>query len=168
MFFNERLKNMYLRKCGERLKWLSDQKTDFVKEILVKLNNERTLTFCNSILQTELLGEYCINSKNKDSKDYLEQFNNGKINHITACNILDEGVNLSNCKVGIYASLNNSERIIIQRLGRLLRHPNPILVIPYFEGTRDEEIVNKMLFNYNKNLIIKMRDLNYERLRSIL
>lgn len=162
MFFNERLKNMYLRKCGERLKWLSDQKTSIIKEILVKLNNERTLTFCNSILQTELLGEYCINSKNKESKEYLKMFNEGKINHITACNILDEGVNLSNCKVGIYASLNNSERIIIQRLGRLLRHQKPVLIIPYFEGTRDEEIINKMLLNYNDDLITKVKSLNFK------
>ena len=89
--FNEVFKNMFLRKSGDRLKWLSDQKTAYIKSLLDQLHQERTLTFCNSIPQTEELGKYCINSKNKKSMDYLDKFNDGKINHITACNMLDEG-----------------------------------------------------------------------------
>ena len=54
-----------------------------------------------------------------DLDRYLEEFNNGKINHITACNMLNECMNLVNCQVGIYANLNNSETIIKQRLGKL-------------------------------------------------
>lgn len=84
-------KNMYLRLCGERLKWLSDQKTSFITHLLDQLKEERTLTFCNSIAQTEILGTYCVNSKNKDSEQNLQDFNNGRVDHITACNMLDEG-----------------------------------------------------------------------------
>lgn len=36
---------------------------------------------------------------------------------------------------------------------RLLRHPNPIIIIPYFKGTRDEEIVKRMCEDYNPQLI---------------
>lgn len=156
--FSEVFKNLFLRKSGERLKWLSNIKTDFIKGIEKTLIKERTLTFCNSIEQTELLGKYCVNSKNKESQSILEAFNTNKINHITACNMLDEGVNLVNCRVGIYATLNSSERMIIQKLGRLLRHPSPILIIPYYKNTRDEEIVNKMLENYNPELVSTITD----------
>lgn len=146
-------KNMFLRRSGERLKWLSDQKTVFIHTLLDHLSKERTLTFCNSIAQTEQLGTNCINSKNKESKNILDNFNAGFCDHITACDMINEGVNLASCRVGIYASLNSSERIIRQKLGRILRHKDPIIIIPYFKGTRDEEIVKKMCEDYNPQLI---------------
>jgi superfamily II DNA or RNA helicase len=157
---NTIFKNLFLHKSGERLKWLSNQKTVFIHSLLDLLHKERTLVFCNSIAQTEELGKYCINSKNKESEEYLDKFNKGKIKHITACNMLDEGVNLVNCRIGIYATLNSSERMIIQKLGRLLRHPHPIIIIPYFVATRDEEIVRKMCENYNPNLIFTVNNIN--------
>lgn len=145
-------KNKWLKLCADRLKWLSDKKIKYIHQLLQKLIKFRTLTFCNSIEQTELLGEYCINSKNPNSIKYLEDFNSGKINHITACSILNEGMNLKNCQVGIYSNLNSSETIIKQRMGRLLRHPKPIIIIPYFKNTREEELVQKMLEDYNPEL----------------
>ena len=54
-------------------------------------------------------------------------------------------MNLSNCRIGIYANLNSSEIIIKQRLGRILRHEKPVIVIPFYKGTREEELVAKML-----------------------
>lgn len=151
--FQEIFKNLYLQKSGERLKWLSEQKTQYVKWLLGQLGNYRTLTFCNGIAQTEELGKYCINSKNKESERNLEMFNNGEINHITACNMLDEGMNLKDCKIGVYSVLNSSDRMITQKLGRLLRHPEPVIFIPYYMGTREEEIVQKMKENYNPLLV---------------
>ena len=64
-------------------------------------------------------------------------------------------MNLVECRVGIYVNLNSSEIIIKQRLGRILRHNSPIIVIPYYENTRDVDLVNKMLEDYNPKLIIK-------------
>ena len=144
---------MWLRLCGDRLKYLSDKKTTIVYNILKKLSKYRTLTFCNSIEQTELLGKYCINSKNLESSSILSRFNEGIIDHITACNMLNEGTNLINCRIGIYANLNSSETIVKQRTGRLLRHPNPIIIIPYYKNTREEELVTKMLEDYNPELV---------------
>lgn len=159
--FNEVFKNMFLRKSGERLNWLSEQKTAFVKHLLMYvLKDQRTLTFCNGIPQTEELGRYCVNSKNKESHENLNKFNSGRVSHITACNMLDEGMNLVNCRVGVYATLNSSERMITQKLGRLLRHPDPVLIIPYFKDTRDEEIVNKMVEDYNPELVTTVTNLN--------
>ena len=146
-------KNKWLKCCSDRLKWLSEQKTKLGKEILSKLDNKRVLTFCSSIKQTEQLGENCINSKNKKSKDILNKFQEHKINHITACDMLNEGMNLKDCQIGLFISLHSSNIIISQRNGRLLRHKEPIFIIPYFCNTRDEEIVEEMLKDYNKDLI---------------
>lgn len=146
-------RNKWLRLCSERLKWLSDKKVKYLHQLLPSLIKHRTLIFCNSIEQTELLGEYCINSKNTESVQYLEDFNSGKIDHITACNMLNEGMNLFNCQIGIYANLNSSESIIKQRMGRLLRHTNPVIIVPYFKGTREEELVQTMLEDYNPKLV---------------
>lgn len=155
---NKAAKNKWLRLCSERLKFLSDEKVDCVRFILKILENSRTLTFCNSIEQTEKLGKYCINSRNKSSIDNYNKFNNGEIGHITACNMLNESMNLTNCQVGIYANLNSSETIIKQRTGRLLRHPHPVIVIPYFENTREEELVEKMLEGYNPKLVNRIKN----------
>lgn len=84
-------KNKWLRLCNDRLKWLSDKKIFYVQKLLQHFNNCRTLVFCNSIEQTEILGKYCINSKNKDSIENLRMFNEHNIDHITACNMLNEG-----------------------------------------------------------------------------
>ena len=67
-------------------------------------------------------------------------------------------MNLVNCQVGIYANLNSSDTIVKQRMGRLLRHKNPVLIVPYFVGTRDEELTNKMLENYNPKLVTVIND----------
>lgn len=150
---NEGVKNKWLKLCGDRLVWLSNRKAGTVKRILEHLKDFRTLTFCSSIEQTEALGEYCINSKNDEALRHLDDFNKGKINHITACNMLNEGCNLYDCQVGIYANINSSDIIVKQRAGRLLRHKNPVIVIPYYRGSREEELVGKMLENYNPELV---------------
>ena len=150
---NEIFKNKWLHLAGQRLKWLSNLKNPIMLNLLALFKNERVLTFCNSIDQTIELGRNCINSKNKDAVKVLESFNKGEIRHITACNMLNEGMNLSNCRIGVYANLNSSEIIIKQRLGRILRHEKPVIVIPFYKGTREEELVAKMLEDYNPQLI---------------
>lgn len=62
-------------------------------------------------------------------------------------------MNLVNCQIGIYANLNSSEAIIKQRMGRLLRHPNPVIIVPYFKNTREEKLMNVMLKDYNPELV---------------
>lgn len=145
--------HIWQRTCLERLKFLSNAKTDIVKEILKQYEDKRTLTLCNSIEQCELLGENAIHSKNGEALDVLDKFNKGEINHITACGMLNEGVNLKDCEVGIFANLNSSEILTIQRIGRILRHKEPKIVIPYYIHTREEEIVEEMKQNYNQDLI---------------
>ena len=48
----------------------------------------------------------------------------------------------------------------IQKMGRILRHPHPIIIIPYFRNTRDNEILNNMLKNYDESLITRLDSSN--------
>ena len=151
---NERMKNLWLSTAGKRLKWCAEQKEALVLSLLDKFKNYKTLTFCSSIEQSERLGKHNFTSKNKDSIKNLEMFNDNKIKHITAVNILNEGVNLTNCRVGIFCNLNSSEIIVKQRVGRILRHKKPVIIIPYYKETREEELVEKMIEEYDKNSIL--------------
>ena len=160
-------KNQWLMLCKNRLDWMTTLKEDFVLELLKLVDQYRTLTFCTFIEQTEKLGEYPINSKDKKQ---LNDFNEGKVNHIVAANILNEGVNLSNCQIGIYANIGASKVVELQRLGRILRHKNPLIIIPFFAGTREEELVNKMVENYNPELITTLfkSQINEEAITNII
>lgn len=88
---NEGVKTKWLFLAGQRLKFLSQLKNPIILSLLEKLKSERVLTFCSSIEQTEILGENCINSKNKESSMVLDMFNHKELDHITACNMLNEG-----------------------------------------------------------------------------
>lgn len=157
---NKRIKNLWLSTAGKRLKWCAEQKEALVLSLLDKFRNYKTLTFCSGIEQSERLGKYNITSKNKASVKNLEMFNSNKIKHITACNILNEGVNLTNCRIGIFCNLNSSEIVVKQRVGRILRHKSPIIIIPYFKDTREEELVEKMIEEYNPELIHVVENVN--------
>lgn len=157
---NERIKNLWLSTAGKRLKWCAEQKEALVLSLLDKFRNYKTLTFCSSIEQSERLGKHNITSKNKASVKNLEMFNNNKIKHITACNILNEGVNLTNCRIGIFCNLNSSEIIVKQRVGRILRHKSPIIIIPYFRDTREEELIEKMIEGYSADSIETISNIN--------
>lgn len=148
-----RYKLMWLKTCADRLAFLANSKNETVYRILSHLKDRRTLTFCNSILQTEVLGKYCIHSREKRAVHYLSEFNEGRIKHITACQMLNEGMNLMDCQYGIFANLNASQCIAVQRIGRLLRHRHPVIIIPYYKGTREEEIMQKMLEGYDRKFI---------------
>lgn len=135
---------------GKLLKFLAHLKGDFPKII-----RGRKITFCGSIEQAEAVSRNPVSSRTKDSMITLEKFNKGEINHISCCNMLDEGVNLNECKTGIFLMINSSVRLSVQRIGRILRHEFPCLVFPYFKGTREEEILKTIILPmFNSNNVI--------------
>lgn len=148
---NAIMKNMWLHKAGERLKWLALQKEQIIKDLLKELKNYRTLVYCPSIEDSLKVGSPCINSK--IGIESLTLFNEKKIKHIAAVGMLDEGANLVECKVGIFKMINSSDRLTVQRIGRLMRHKSPVLIFPYFVDTREQEIVNEITKDYNPELI---------------
>lgn len=147
------LKNKWLFDCGKRIKYLANLKNNIVLSILQRLEKERTITFCKTIEQADILGKYNIHSKNKDSDTIYNNFNAKKINHIVSVNVLNEGANLVDCKYAIFANYSASESVGPQRIGRSLRHKSPIIIMPYYENTREEEIVQEMIKDFNKDFI---------------
>lgn len=146
-------KNRWLFLCGERIKYLANLKNDVVLQILSKLKGHRSITFCKTIEQAEILGKHCIHSKNKESDDVYKNFNAKKINHIASVNVLNEGANLVDCKYAVFANYSSSEICSAQRIGRSLRHKSPVIILPYYKGTREEEIVTEMIEGFNKDAI---------------
>lgn len=69
-------------------------------------------------------------------------------------------VNLTNCRIGIFCNLNSSEIVVKQRVGRILRHKSPIIIIPYFKDTREEELVQKMIEEYSEESIVTINNIN--------
>ena len=113
------LKDLWLQKAGERLKWLARHKNRYITWLMANtFKDMRALIFCSDVEQTEQLCPNAINSKDSGtSMDILAKFNEGKINQIAACQMLNEGVNLVNCKLGMFAALNSSEILQKQKKG---------------------------------------------------
>ena len=149
----EYTKNKWLFSCGERIKYLANLKNNIVLAILSSLADERTLTFCKTIKQAECLGKYCIHSKNPDSELIYKNFNDKKINHITSVNILNENANLVDCKYAIFANYSSSEVCSVQRCGRALRHKSPVIIMPFYRNTREQEILEDMIKDFNPDSI---------------
>lgn len=110
----------WLRYGGVRKKYLSDCKTDKIKEICKTLQEDgkRFITFCGSIEQAEMvMAENCIHSK-KESNSILKRFNSKEINSIYAVKKLVEGVNLVDINAAVIGQLDGTERPFIQMTGR--------------------------------------------------
>lgn len=144
------MKNLWLHKCGVRLQWLSAIKLPYTMQIMAKVSS-RYIVFCNTIAESEALKIPAVNSQVGFSN--LDKFNKGQVSSLAAVNCLNEGINCTDCKVGIFNAINNSDIMQIQKVGRLLRHDSPTLIIPYFRNTREEEIVHKWMEGFNKDLI---------------
>lgn len=161
--YHPTMRNMWLHKCGERLEWLANRKMGVVKDILSLTSDQRSITFCANILSSECLSIPCVNSKTGTYN--LSKFNEGKVNQIACVGMLDEGCNLYNCQIGIFNMLNSSSRLQTQRIGRILRHKKPLIIMPYFKDTRDEEIVNTIRKDY-QGLVFTLT--NVEQIKNYL
>lgn len=150
---NKSAENFWLFQCNKRLEMLATFKVPVIKGILTYLDKQRTITFCKTIEQCEQLGSNCIHSKNIKSDEIYRKFNRKRIRHITTVNILNENANLVDCKYAVFCNLSSSEISTVQRIGRSLRHKSPVIIVPYYIGTREEELVQKMFEGYDSNYI---------------
>lgn len=144
------MRNIWLHKCGVRLQWLSTNKLPYTMQIMKKVSS-RYIVFCNTIAESESLKIPAVNSQVGFTN--LSKFNKGEINNLAAVNCLNEGINCTNCKTGIFNAINSSDIMQVQKVGRLLRHDSPTLIIPYFRNTREEEIVKRWTDGFNKELV---------------
>lgn len=147
---NPAMKTIWLHKCGQRLQWLSMVKLPYTMQIIKKMHS-RFVVFCNTITESSVLHIPAVNSQIGFKN--LDRFNDRLIDRLVAVNCLNEGINLVDCQVGIFNAINASEVMQTQKVGRELRHTAPVIIIPYFRNTREEEIVNKWMQNFDKSLI---------------
>jgi hypothetical protein len=43
--------------------------------------------------------------------------------------------------------------MVPQRIGRSLRHKSPVIIVPYYQGTREEDLVKNMIEGFNPNCV---------------
>lgn len=156
----EFMKINWLRKGNERKRLLAKSKTEKLQELVQYISDKRFICFCGSIEQANLINaENSIHSDRSDSSRVIERFNRGEINSLFAVNMLQEGQNLNNIQVGIIAQLDGQERAFIQKFGRTLRAEDPVQIIMYFRGTRDEEYLNEALKGINPDYTYEINTL---------
>ena len=56
--------------------------------------------------------------------------------------------------------INSSQRMSLQRIGRILRHKSPALIFPYWKNTREEEIIEELIKGYNPDLVFRVNTNN--------
>lgn len=105
-----------------RLIYNSLEKTNNAKWTLDNLitEQERTLIFCGSIKQAELLHPNTYHSKTNDKN--LIRFKNEEINKLSCVDALNEGHNFPNLDSAIITQVKSKERHLIQRIGRIVRY----------------------------------------------
>ena len=133
-------------------------KTLLAQEIMEKiLPNNRTLIFCGSIAQSEILcGKQIFNSGTNDSQ--LELFCSEKIDYLGVVQILNEGKNVPNLDQAIVVQLSSKERGVIQRIGRIIRYrPGHVarIVVLVAKDTVDEKWCTKAFENFDQKRIKK-------------
>lgn len=160
-------RNIWLSKCGKRLKMLSSFKMShpLIEGIRVyAISKGRSISFCADTAQASLICKNDVTSKRKEARTVLEKFNKHLYNHISAVSMLNEGANLSDCRVGIFYYIASSEIISKQRMGRILRHSEPMVFFIYFKGTREEEIIYRQLSNFRDVYKLNLENNRKERL----
>ena len=149
---------LYSELCIKR--FLSEIKTPYLDEFLQDVidDGNKFVCFFGSVAQAEELAKKhnanLIASKNKESHDLIEKFNNDEINNLYCCRMLSEGITLSNLDMGIIAQLDGKANNFIQRCGRVLRNQDrPYLYIFYYQDTKDAEYLEGALKKVDKDYI---------------
>lgn len=152
--------------CKDRLVSLARTKEAYTKEIIQRLCKERMIIFCCDVKETETLSKFPVNSKSKTAENNINLFKQRRVSQISACDMLNEGVNLTECRIGIFNMINSSARLNVQKVGRILRHKKPILIFPYYVATREEEIIKGIVETYKDTA--KITEYSIDNIQDVL
>ena len=152
--------DIYLKKRNEIKKYLGNLKTEYAKELSQKLynDNQRFICYCTSINQANKLSTDSAVHSNKSEKvnnQIIDSFQKGDTNSIYAVSKLVEGVNLDNIDAGIIIQMDNTERLFVQKSGRIMRSVAPVCYILYFKNTIDVDYVTNSLSNIDAKFKVK-------------
>ena len=156
---NDKTKNywLYTELCIKR--FLSEIKTPYLDEFLqdVIYDKNRFVAFFGSVSQAEELANKnkgnLIASKNKESQMLIQKFNNKEIDNLYCCKMINEGVTLTDLKIGIIGQLDSKSGTFVQKAGRTLREDEPFIFIFYYKDTKDSEYLNEALKKIDKDCV---------------
>ncbi|RWZ86759.1 MAG: hypothetical protein EO766_13210 [Hydrotalea sp. AMD] len=115
------------------------------------LGDKRTLVFCGSIEQAELLLPGATYHSKSGSEAY-SAFNAKKINTLAAVQAVDEGVNIVDLDQLLIVGFDSSDRRLTQRIGRSLRlRPGhkAMIIILCTQGTAEEKWLEKAIKGFD-------------------
>lgn len=150
-----------LRLGGERKKFLAECKEPAVIALMYKLIDRRSIWFCGSKEQSDVLGKsQAVNSgkSKKANEKMLSDFNSLKENHIFVYRMGKEGWNLFMIECGVIIQLDSGMDdglAIIQRIGRTMRATDPNIYIFVAQDTQDEKYLERALIHIDKKYIKK-------------
>ena len=131
-------------------------KTTLANKLIEKglLANERSLIFCGSIEQADLVCEHSYHSKS--SEDNLIKLKTKEINRLSCIKKLNEGENIPDMNSCLVLQCNSKELDLIQRIGRVVRwRPDHVATIWIVRtlNTQDEVWVDKALANFDRSVV---------------
>ena len=140
-------------------------KTEVIKFLLEKVipQDDRSLIFCGSIEQAEVVCPWRYHSKSGD-KAY-NAFKAEEINRLSCVKAINEGHNFPGVDSGIIGQLNSKEKDLVQRIGRLIRYRpghEAHLYIVVSESTQDEKWLENAVENLDQSKIEYVRFINFK------
>ena len=130
-----------------------DSKISIAKDLLLKKN--RYLVFSQDTKNSLKISPYCYNSKTTDK--YKKLFDEEKIPHLVLLNKASTGTTYKNVNGCILLSVNSSNVILEQKIGRTLlfnteEHVADIIIL-ISKDTIQEKWLEKSIINYDKTKI---------------
>jgi len=122
-----------------------------IERILNEHKDDQVIIFSeyNAVVE-EISRRCCIPSityktPSEERKSILERFRSGTYSKLVTGRVLNEGVDVPDCRVAIIVSGNSTKREYIQRLGRILRpkEGEALLYELITRGTTEEEIAKR-------------------------
>lgn len=133
-----------------RKRFLGSLKTGAMRRVASALEARglRFLFFCSSVAQAEELGgAHAFTSRTKHSMQVLDDFNEHRIDSLYAVGKLVEGQNLRDIDAGVLGQLDGTDRLSIQKCGRILRSEEPEVYALVFDGTKDTSFLRSLTCN---------------------
>lgn len=145
-----------MRIGNERKKFFADIKNRRFKKLFAELpQDSRKLVFCNDTAQADLLNEeFAVHSNKPGSFELVKEFNEGRINQLFACKVLDRGQDFQNVDYLIIIQSSMKQGSQSQRAARSLLSVAPKIIVMYYPDTQDQKYIDEFLKQFKPEWII--------------
>jgi superfamily II DNA or RNA helicase len=140
----------------ERKKFFSKLKNRYIRRTIeyFGLDRKRMMIFCEDTPQADFIDKrFAIHSKNKDSKLFLEEFNEGIRDKLISVNMLQEGVEVLKVDAALIVQISGSNTKGIQQSGRTLLSEFPEIYLLYYRDTQDESYMKNFVKKFKKEYV---------------